>query len=343
MIDEERAVLGEENIHDLERQYRGLVDRVYADGVEKGDRTGTGTWSSFGEQIEGPVRPYPLLTSKKVKFHNVMVELLWFLQGRTNVEWLHEHGVDIWDDWADEDGEVGPVYGHQWRWWAPHHELDEYGGTKYKSVDQIKTVINRIADDPNSRRHLVTAWNPSDLEDMNLPPCHVLFQFWVRPMGLEDRRDLVRWAVENGVRREWVEECRGETMDDVGDEAAMDRIGVPEYRLDCHLYQRSADLFIGVPYNIASYALLTRIIARTASQQLGAPSFAPGRLHVSYGDAHVYRNHDDAVEEMLANDPMEAPRIEIAGACRDVDDWTVDHFGLRSYDHRGFIGAPVAV
>jgi thymidylate synthase len=267
------------NIH-VDTQYEQLLQRVLRDGVVKADRTGTGTISSFGERLRYDLSAlFPLVTTKKVHFKSVAVELLWFLRGDTNTGWLRENGVTIWDEWADADGNLGPVYGRQWRAWpAPD------GG----SIDQISRILQTLRTDPDSRRMVVSAWNVSALADMALEPCHTLFQFYVA-----------------------------------------------DGRLSCQLYQRSADLFLGVPFNIASYALLTRMVAA----QVG---LAPGEFVWVGGDCHIYTNHVAQVNEQLTREAFTFPQLTVAPA-DSLFDYTFDHFEVTGYRHHPAIKAPVAI
>jgi thymidylate synthase len=263
------------------RQYLDLLRHILEHGVEKGDRTGTGTLSVFGYQMRFDLTAgFPLLTTKKLHTRSIVHELLWFLSGSTNVGPLHEHGVTIWDEWADAAGELGPIYGHQWRSWPTP------GGG---SIDQISQVIQQIRTNPDSRRLVVSAWNVVELDKMKLPPCHALFQFWVA----------------NG-------------------------------KLSCQLYQRSADIFLGVPFNIASYALLTEMIARTAGLQ--AAEF----IH-TLGDAHLYLNHLEQARLQLTRDPRPLPRLELSPEVRSVFDYVYDDIKIVGYDPHPAIKAPIAV
>ena len=263
------------------RQYLDLLRHILEHGVEKGDRTGTGTLSVFGYQMRFDLAAgFPLVTTKKLHLRSIVHELLWFLQGDTNLRYLHEHGVTIWDEWADENGELGPIYGHQWRSWPTPD-----GG----SVDQISRVIEEIRTRPDSRRLVVSAWNVADLDRMKLPPCHALFQFWV---------------------------ARG--------------------RLSCQLYQRSADLFLGVPFNIASYALLTAMMARTCGLE-------PGDFVHTLGDAHLYQNHLEQTRLQLEREPRPLPRLELAPGVTSVFDYTYDDIRVTGYDPHPAIKAPIAV
>ena len=263
------------------RQYLDLLQHILDHGVEKGDRTGTGTLSVFGHQTRFDLRQgFPLLTTKKLHVRSIVHELLWFLAGDTNVRSLNEHNVTIWDEWAEDDGDLGPIYGAQWRRWPVP------GGG---SVDQIVTVIESIRTNPDSRRHLVSAWNVADLDRMALPPCHALFQFWVADGGLS-----------------------------------------------CQLYQRSADLFLGVPFNIASYALLTMMVAQTCG--LEARDF----VH-TFGDIHLYRNHLDQARLQLGREPRTLPTMTLNPDVRSLFDFSFDDFQLTGYDPHPHIKAPIAV
>jgi thymidylate synthase len=307
-----------------EKQYLRLLSEALTLGVRKDDRTGTGTRSLFGRQMRFDLgEGFPLLTTKKVNWHAVVQELLWMLRGDTNIEPLQDAGVHIWDEWADEMGELGPVYGRQWRnWWA-------MGPLGYPMpVDQIQGVVQGLRDDPDSRRHIVSAWNVEDLEFMALPPCHLLFQFYSRPLTPEQRERWIRrhhgialggWAFE----------------DDESLAAALDSEGVPSRALDCQLYQRSGDLFLGVPFNIASYALLTHMMA----QQTG---HLPGTFVHTLGDAHLYENHLDQARLQLRREPMEPPKLALDPA-ESIDDYTPDHIHLEGYTPWPAIKAEVAV
>ena len=252
-----------------------------ANGTRKSDRTGTGTRSVFGRQMRFDLsESFPLITTKRVHFRSVALELLWFLRGDSNVRWLQERGVSIWDEWADEDGELGPVYGVQWRSWPTPD-----GG----HIDQIEKLVEGIRTNPDSRRHIVTAWNPAEVENMALPPCHAMFQFYVA-----------------------------------------------DGRLSCQLYQRSADTFLGVPFNIASYALLTLMVA----QQTG---LEPGEFIWSGGDVHIYDNHVDQVREQLSREPFPYPKLRIRRTPDSIFDYTLEDFEVLDYRHHPGIKAPIAV
>jgi thymidylate synthase len=263
------------------RQYLQLLGDVLANGVDRPDRTGTGTRSLFGYQLRFDLGDgFPLLTTKKLHTRSIIYELLWFLRGDTNVRYLQEHGVRIWDQWANANGDLGPVYGSQWRSWP-----DGRGGT----IDQIAKVVESIRTKPASRRHIVTAWNPAEVDDMALPPCHCLFQFYVA-----------------------------------------------EGKLSCQLYQRSADVFLGVPFNIASYALLTEMMAQVTGLK-------PGVFVHSFGDVHLYHNHFEQAREQRSRTPRPLPRLKINPERADIFAFQFEDFGILDYDPHPHIKAEVAV
>ena len=263
------------------RQYLDLLGHILERGVEKGDRTGTGTLSVFGYQMRFDLaQGFPLLTTKKLHLRSIIHELLWFLSGDTNVGYLHEHGVTIWDEWADENGDLGPIYGRQWRSWPTPD-----GG----KIDQIANVLDQIRHNPDSRRHVVSAWNVADLDRMKLSPCHALFQFWVG-----------------------------------------------QGRLSCQLYQRSADVFLGVPFNIASYALLTLMVARACDLE-------PGDFVHTLGDAHLYSNHLEQARLQLTREPRPLPSMELSPRVKSLFDYKFEDFRLAGYDPHPGIKAPIAV
>ncbi len=267
--------------NDADRQYLELMRHVLEHGHSKRDRTGTGTLSTFGWQMRFALSErFPLLTTKKLHFRSIAYELLWFLKGSTNVRWLQENGVTIWDEWADAEGELGPVYGYQWRHW------ETPGGS---AIDQIAQVLRSLKENPDSRRHIVTAWNPADVPRMKLPPCHALFQFYV-----------------------------------------ADRT------LSCQMYQRSADIFLGVPFNIASYALLTLMMAQVCG-------FEPGEFVHTLGDAHLYLNHLEQAKQQLEREPREAPRLRLNPEEKDLFGFRYEDFALEGYDPHPAIRAPIAV
>ena len=263
------------------QQYLNLLNRILTEGIQKGDRTGTGTLSIFGHQMRFDLREgFPLLTTKKLHLKSIIYELLWFLRGDTNVRYLQEHGVRIWNEWADENGELGPVYGHQWRSWP-----DYKGGT----IDQIKNVVDMIKHNPDSRRMLVTAWNPAEVDDMALLPCHCLFQFYVA-----------------------------------------------DGRLSLQLYQRSADSFLGVPFNIASYALLLQMMAQVTGLEVGE------FIHTT-GDTHLYLNHLEQAKLQLTREPRPLPKMKINPDVKDIFDFKYEDFELTDYNPLPHIPGVVAV
>jgi len=263
------------------KQYLELLDHIMTKGTDKGDRTGTGTRSVFGYQMRFDLnKGFPMVTTKKVHFKSVVYELLWFLKGDTNVKYLQDNGVRIWNEWADEEGNLGPVYGKQWRSWE---------GANGKVVDQIAQVVDTVKNNPNSRRIIVNAWNVGELSDMALSPCHCMFQFYVA----------------NG-------------------------------KLSCQLYQRSADVFLGVPFNIASYALLTMMIAQVCG--LGYGEF----VH-TFGDAHLYSNHFEQARLQLSRDPKPLCKIKINPAKKDINNFEFEDFELLNYEHHPHIKAPVSI
>jgi thymidylate synthase len=263
------------------QQYLDLVSHILTKGTEKPDRTGTGTRSVFGYQMRIDLEQgFPMLTTKKLHLPSIVHELLWFLTGDTNIAYLNRNGVRIWDDWADENGDLGPVYGHQWRSWPTPD-----GG----SIDQISKLLEQLASNPDSRRHIVSAWNVAEVDDMALPPCHSLFQFYVA-----------------------------------------------EGRLSCQLYQRSADVFLGVPFNIASYALLTMMMAQVCGLR-------PGDFVHTFGDAHLYSNHLEQADLQLQRQPGSLPRMHINPQVTDIFSFSFEDFELRDYHPQAHIPAPIAV
>jgi thymidylate synthase len=262
-----------------ERQYLNLLADILENGVQRGDRTGTGTLGVFGRQIRFDLsKGFPVLTTKKLHLRSIIVELLWFLRGDTNVRYLQENGCKIWDEWADENGNLGPVYGKQWRSWAAPNG---------QSIDQIANLVEGLKTNPNGRRHIVSAWNPADVEDMALPPCHCLFQFFVA-----------------------------------------------DGKLSCQLYQRSADVFLGVPFNIASYALLTLMVAQVVGLE-------PGEFVHTFGDAHLYLDHLDQAREQMKREPLPFPTMQI-GDKRELFDFAYEDFKLEGYQAHPHIPAKVS-
>lgn len=263
-----------------ERQYLALLADILENGVQRGDRTGTGTLGVFGRQIRFDLsKGFPVLTTKKLHLRSIIIELLWFLKGDTNIAYLKDNGVRIWDEWADENGDLGPVYGKQWRSWATPDG---------RVIDQIGNLVENLKTNPSSRRHIVSAWNPADVDDMALPPCHCLFQFFVA-----------------------------------------------DGKLSCQLYQRSADVFLGVPFNIASYALLTLMVAKVVGLE-------PGEFVHTFGDAHLYLNHLDQAREQLNREPFDFPTMKIADK-RDLFGFEYEDFTLEGYQAHPHIKAEVSV
>ncbi|MFZ2338492.1 MAG: thymidylate synthase [Bacteroidales bacterium] len=263
------------------KQYLDLLEQVLSKGTRKADRTGTGTLSVFGYQMRFDLADgFPLMTTKKLHLKSILHELLWFISGSTNTAYLKENGVKIWDEWADENGDLGPIYGYQWRSWP------SAGGRK---IDQLANVIKSIRENPDSRRHIVSAWNPGEIEKMALPPCHILFQFYVA-----------------------------------------------DGRLSCQLYQRSCDIFLGVPFNIASYALLTLMVAQVTSLK-------PGEFIHTLGDAHIYLNHLDQVKLQLTREPYGLPKMTINPAVTDIDKFRFEDFELSGYNSHPHIRGEISV
>jgi thymidylate synthase len=263
------------------QQYLDLLSHILENGVDKSDRTGTGTRSVFGYQMRFDLeKGFPMVTTKKLHLRSIIHELLWFLKGETNIQYLKEHQVRIWDEWADENGELGPVYGKQWRKWET---------ADGRVIDQVSLLIDRLIKNPDSRRHIISAWNVADVDEMALPPCHCLFQFYVA----------------NG-------------------------------KLSCQLYQRSADVFLGVPFNIASYALLTHMVAQVCG-------YSVGEFVHTFGDVHIYSNHFDQVKLQLSRTPMELPQLELNTNIRSIFDFTFEDINIINYQSHPHIKGEVSV
>lgn len=272
------------------KQYLNLLEDVLDIGIAKDDRTGVGTIGVFGRQMRFDLsKGFPMLTTKKLHWKSIALELLWFLSGDTNVKWLNEHGVTIWDEWAAKNGDLGPVYGYQWRSWPTHCAADEHGRRKIRHIDQLQACVDKLINNPNDRRIIVSAWNVGDIKEMALPPCHLLFQFY---------------------------SCQD--------------------KLSCQMYQRSCDLFLGVPFNIASYSLLIHIIAQMTGHE-------PGEFIWVGGDVHIYKNHVRQVMTQLERTPNGLPRLEVTKEPRTLDEWQFEDLNLIGYKPQPGIKAPVAV
>ena len=290
------------------KAYLDLLRHVLDHGTPKEDRTGVGTFSLFGHQMRFDLSEgFPLMTTKKVHLKSVIHELLWFLRGETNVRYLREHGVTIWDEWADESGELGPIYGRQWRNWQTPDG---------KTIDQIAQVAREIRSNPDSRRLIVSAWNVADLDQMKLPPCHILFQFYVAPPPAP--------AAGGGL-------ASGNRPKGPGSGG-----GVADGRLSCQLYQRSADVFLGVPFNIASYALLPLMMAQVCA-------FQPGEFIHTLGDAHLYKSHLEQAQLQISREPYPPPRMRLNPKVTSIFDFKYEDFTLENYQHHPSISAPIAV
>lgn len=330
--------------------YLNLLRQVLDYGQERGDRTGTGTISRFGLQARYPlILDFPLLTTKKIFWKGVVEELLWFIRGETNVKSLQEKGVHIWDEWADENGDLGPVYGSQWRNWQAVNDYYNRSGDRLfgsrKGIDQLQNAIQALRINPESRRIIVSAWNPADVDDMALPPCHTMFQFYSR-QATED--DLISFAISQDLEldRKITDIFNSaESQDDAAAEIARFVEPIKESLianhkgkriLDCQLYQRSADMFLGVPFNIASYSLLTAMVAKVTNH-------IPGEFVHSIGDAHIYLNHREQVEEQLQRMPLRQPTLQIVGNATEIDQIRAEDIVLTGYEYHPAIKAPIAV
>lgn len=336
------------------KQYQDLMTEVFAKGTPKKDRTGTGTLSIFGHQMRFNLQEgFPLVTTKRCHLRSIIHELLWFLKGDTNVKYLNDNGVTIWDEWKNEDGDLGPVYGKQWRAWTAHDEVhtgnkkiiaemeeDGWEEAGYreasmlltKDIDQIAKVMDQLKNDPDNRRIIVSAWNVADLDDMALAPCHAFFQFYTREMSLDER---VQWAEEND-NELWSDYIHATFVDENTRLGWLDKAGVPTRKLSCQLYQRSADVFLGVPFNIASYALLIHMFAQQANM-------AVGDFVWTGGDVHLYSNHLEQARTQLGRTPRALPKLIIKRKPDSIFDYKFEDFDIEGYDPHPAIKAPVAI
>lgn len=330
--------------------YLDLLVDIIGSGQKTEDRTGVGTRSVFGRQLRFDLTDsFPLLTTKRVHRKSLVHELLWFLSGDTNIKYLNDNGVTIWDEWADENGDLGPVYGKQWRswpgkiWTKPFYYMDEQRGYKLdpthtevgegelrvETIDQISKVIEGLKNNPHSRRHIVSAWNPAEVDDMALPPCHCLFQFYVRRMGRKQRIKAGGFYAREAL-------IGLDKFDDDVVHEKLDQENFPSYYLDCQLYQRSADVFLGVPFNIASYSLLTYMIAHQLNM-------VPGEFIHTFGDVHIYNNHIDQVREQLTRKPRNPPKLVINRKPATIFGYRYEDFSFIGYNPDAAISAPIAV
>jgi thymidylate synthase len=314
------------------RQYLNLMEYVLNYGREKKDRTGTGTLSMFGAQMRFDLTEgFPLVTTKKVHLRSIIHELLWFLKGETNIQSLKENGVSIWDEWADENGDLGPVYGKQWRSWTHmrHSPTDPYE-VEIEDIDQISKVIDQLKNDPDNRRIIVSAWNVGELDEMALAPCHAFFQFYTRELTLYERALVAKEKAAEGYYLNLNEKHQDQMHGD------FDDLDIPRRGLSCQLYQRSADVFLGVPFNIASYALLTEMIAQQVN--MVAEEFI-----WTGGDTHLYSNHLEQARTQLERDPHPLPKLKIKRKPDTIFDYQFDDFEVVDYVSHPAIKAPVAI
>lgn len=299
------------------KQYLDLLRQIRETGTQKTDRTGTGTVSIFAPQMRFNLQEgFPLVTTKKTHLRSIIYELLWFLRGETNTQYLHDNGVSIWDEWQDENGDLGPIYGKQWISWT---------AADGHVVNQIQQMVDLLKKSPDSRRMVVSAWNVAELPQMKLTPCHCLFQFYTAPLSMRERKQIYLtgdYPFGQG--------------DDESDEAFLDRINVPKFRLDCQLYQRSADFFLGVPFNIASYALLTMMMAQVTNM-------VAGEFIWTGGDTHLYLNHFEQADRQLLREPRPLPAMKINPEVKNIFGFKFEDFTLEGYDPHPGIKAPVAV
>lgn len=343
------------------KQYQDLMAEVFAKGTPKKDRTGTGTLSIFGHQMRFNLQEgFPLVTTKRCHLRSIIHELLWFLKGDTNIQYLKDNGVTIWDEWADKDGNLGPVYGKQWRAWREHTEVPVFNrkaceeleadgweerGTwgsdilYVRDIDQIAKVMDQLKNDPDNRRIIVSAWNVADLDDMALAPCHAFFQFYTREMDFEERES---WFFDNHDQTKFnyfISELNSRNLDREAYEGERYQYIVensPERVLSCQLYQRSADVFLGVPFNIASYALLIHMFAQQVNM-------AVGDFVWTGGDVHLYSNHLEQARTQLGRTPRELPKLIIKRKPDSIFDYKFEDFEIEGYDPHPAIKAPVAI
>jgi len=313
-----------------EENYLLLAKEIIATGSERMDRTGVGTKALFGTRLEFSLKDgkFPLLTTKKMHTKSIIHELLWFLKGSDNIQYLKDNKVTIWDEWAKEDGDVGPIYGYQWRKWRQYREIPE--GIRVTYIDQIANVISSIINNPSSRRHLVSAWNPADIDLMGLPPCHYAFQFFCREIDIIERAMLLQKINVNAFNALNLHATKEELTN------ILDDYKVPKNYLSCMFNMRSIDVALGLPFNIASYALLTHMIAQITNT-------APDKLIFIGGDTHVYSNHVDGLLEQCTRRPMTFPKILLNPDVRDIDEFTFYDFKIEGYESHPKIEFPIAV
>lgn len=323
-------------VNKTDYEYNKLVRTVLHKGVYKHDRTGTGTYSVFGHEMNFNLRggEVPLLTTKKVFVRSVIHELLWFLSGNTNIDYLKNNNVGIWDEWADKEGNLGPVYGSQWRYW-PSYTINKTNsdGTvnaSVKYIDQIANVVDQIRNNPSSRRIMVNAWNVGELEHMNLPPCHYGFQFWTRPLDFDERNEIFEHYVDKGIiiPEDYTVKER---------EVCLNEYSIPKYALHCKMTQRSADIGIGVPFNISQYGILVHMIAQVTNT-------IAEKFTWSGGDVHIYTNHVDTLKEQLQREPYKIPaKVELNPNINEIDDFTFDDIKIVDYQSHPALKMKVSV
>lgn len=319
------------------KQYLDMMKHIMCEGMDKDDRTGTGTRSIFGHQMRFKLREgFPLVTTKFTPMRLVTNELLWFLKGNPDISYLHEHNNHIWDEWVKEDGTFGPIYGKQWRSWPARRLVNLGEGIGWVNadvyIDQLALMVKKLRTNPDDRRNIVSAWNVADVEsgEMALPPCHIMFQVYSNPICAGMRGEL---AAERGYDSQWV--WRNSATDEEAD-LKFDEMGIPRRALSLQVYQRSCDSFLGVPFNIASYALLTHMLAQVTGHMARD-------LIWTGGDVHIYSNHFEQVEELLKREPRPLPRLSLNEGVKEIDDFTMDDIAVKDYQHHPKIKAAVAV